>query len=549
MRALLAIFLTSAAQAQFLPGIDPRVPEAKPVESLPAKKVDAGVAGTGVIVCPQLLEIRLESWSGAECAGVAPGLSVAADLPVPSPVTLGSKLAAWSGRPLAEGDLVTIADTILAHYDVEGYPVVGIDAPDQDFQSGTLRLLVELGRIGNVGVTRPKYGNPKAITKGLKLRRGNIIRRSELDEQMAWYGRSVFREPKLMVSPGSEPATADLLIGLAESKPWRATLGYENSGPELLGKDRFILGAAGMTKNEHILAWQTVLGDPISSLQAHALSWEIPFHRIHQSLQLDAVYAEVLSYSIQSGLPVESTGTSWSVGALQKLSLPNLGPWRQRLTAGVEVKATNQFVLFGGAPYSPGEVRLVNAKVNYGLARDWDDGAFQIDTTLLGAPGGVIPGNDDEDFQIYDPEAVANYGILRMATQGWWSLGADWRIALRAAGQVANTRLLPVEQFAAGGYQTVRGVTEREYYADNGWQSSLELYAPALTIKARYQMRLLGFYDQAMLQNRGEDEVSLSSAGLGARLKMTDKVDLRIDHGWRLDDSGSEVHFGLQITY
>jgi hemolysin activation/secretion protein len=136
-----------------------------------------------------------------------------------------------------------------------------------------------------------------------------------------------------------------------------------------------------------------------------------------------------------------------------------------------------------------------------------------------------------------------------MATQGWWELGADWRIALRAAGQVANTRLLPVEQFAAGGYQTVRGITEREYYADNGWQSSLELYAPALTIRARYQMRVLGFYDQAMLQNRGEDGVSLSSAGLGARIKMTDKVDLRVDHGWRLDDSGSEVHVGFQMTY
>ena len=136
-----------------------------------------------------------------------------------------------------------------------------------------------------------------------------------------------------------------------------------------------------------------------------------------------------------------------------------------------------------------------------------------MDTTVLGAPGGVIPGNDDEDFQVYDPEALANYGIMRMAAQGWWSPGRDWRLALRGTGQVANTRLLPVEQFAAGGYQTVRGITEREYFADNGWQSSLELYAPAITVKQRYQMRLLGFYDQAMLKNCGEDSNWLSSAG------------------------------------
>jgi hemolysin activation/secretion protein len=549
MRPLLAIFLTSVAHAQFLPGIDPRVPDAKPVESLPAKEVDAGVAGTGEILCPQLREIRLESWTGGECTEVAPGLSVAADLLVPSPVTLAAKLVSWKGCALVEGDLITIADTILAHYDVEGYPVVGIDAPEQDLQSGTLRLLVELGRIGQVGVTRLKYGDPKAITKGLKLRRGTIIRRSELDEQMAWYGRSVFRRPQLMVSPGSEPATVDLLIALAEKKPWRATLGYENSGPELLGENRFILGVAGMTKNEHILAWQTVLGDPISSLQAHALSWEIPFHRIHQSLQLDAVYAEVLSYSVQSGLPVENTGVSWSVAALQKLSLPSLGKWRQRLTAGVEVKATNQFVLFGGAAFSPGEVRLVNGKINYGLSRDWDNAGFSMESTLLGAPGGLIPGNDDEDFQVYDPQAVANYAIARIAGQGWWSPGGDWRIGLRGTAQAASTRLLPVEQFAAGGYQTVRGISERDYYADHGWQTSLELYAPAITVKNRYQMRFLAFNDQASLQNEGEDPAWFSSVGVGARIKMSEEVDLRLDHGWRLDDQDSRFHVGFQITF
>ena len=119
-----------------------------------------------------------------------------------------------------------------------------------------------------------------------------------------------------------------------------------------------------------------MVGIPVSSLQAYALSWEIPFHTIHQSLQLDAVYAEVYSDSTFSGLPLENTGTSWSMAAIQKLFLPSIGKWRQRLTVGAEVKGTNQFLLFGGAPVSPGEVRLVQARLNYGLSRDWDEGGF-----------------------------------------------------------------------------------------------------------------------------------------------------------------------------
>jgi hemolysin activation/secretion protein len=246
---------------------------------------------------------------------------------------------------------------------------------------------------------------------------------------------------------------------------------------------------------------------------------------------------------------VENTGTSWSFAAIQKLSLPSIGKLRQRLTVGGELKSSDQFVLFGGASFSPGEVKLLNAKINYGIARDWKDGSFWLDTSLLGSPGGLFAGNDDEDFQVYDPEAVANYGIIRSAGQVWWGIGDDWRILLRGSGQFATTRLLPIEQFAAGGYQTVRGVTEREYFADDGWQTCFELYAPAITFKEQYQMRFLVFHDQATLKNIGEDSTWISSAGLGVRVKMTDKVDLRLDQGWQLDDDASQFHIGLQITY
>jgi hemolysin activation/secretion protein len=165
MRPVLALFLTTVAHGQFLPGVDPRVPEPKPVESLPVKKADTSATGTGAVLCKQLKEIRMESREAGELTHVSAGFSVSADLLVPSPRTLGSKLAPWNGRPLREGDLVAIADTILAHYDVEGYPVVGIDAPEQDLETGILILLVDVGRIGNVGVTRPKFGNPEAAPR------------------------------------------------------------------------------------------------------------------------------------------------------------------------------------------------------------------------------------------------------------------------------------------------------------------------------------------------------------------------------------------------
>ncbi len=549
---LLSLVLLTApgAFAQLLPGINPNPPQGAPVEALPPiKSAPVAEFETGQIFCEKLRGIRLETPSDGMLQAIPEGVTVGDELLLPSPTTLAVKLQKWIDQPLLQGDLVEIADVILFHYDVEGYPVVGVDVPEQDLAAGLLRFQVQIGRIGNVGVKRPNYGNPKSITAGLRLRKGQLVRRDALDEQLAWYGRTIFRKPQLLVSPGYEPATADLLIALAEKKPWRVSIGYDNNGPEVLGKDRFTVGVAGMTPDEHVIGFQSVVGSPISSLQAHALGWEIPFQKLHQSLQLDVVYAKLLTRSMSQGLPVENNGNSWSTAAMQKMFLPMLGKWRQRLAAGIEVKSTNQFLLFGGSQFSPGEVRFMNAKVDYSIGRDWDSGACSLGTALVWAPGNLIPGNDDADFEAYDPEARANYLVWRVTGDGWWSPGADWRIALRGAAQLADARLLPVEQFAAGGYQTVRGLPDREYYADDGWQASLEIYTPAIVLKNLCQMRFLAFNDQATVRNRGESANWVAGAGIGMRLSVGDSVDFRLDQGWRLDDHGSQTYFGLQVAF
>ncbi|WP_325100842.1 ShlB/FhaC/HecB family hemolysin secretion/activation protein [Haloferula rosea] len=468
---------------------------------------------------------------------------------MPSPKTLAARLETFLGHSLKQSDLWRIGDILLSHYDIEGYPVVNVEAPEQSFEGGQLVLIVELGRFARVGVTRPIYGCPEVIEAGLHLREGEVLRRSEIDDQLGWYGRSIFRRPRLFVSPGDEPATADVLIGLEESRPWRVTTGYDNSGTDLLGKDRFQLGVAGMTPAEHVISWQTVVGMPVSSLSAHALSWEIPLHRYHQTIRFDAAYARVDDRYLSNGLPLDNQGASWAVSGLHRFQLPSYRGWRHNVLSGFEVKGTDQFVLFGSGRFAPGEVRFVHAKVGYDLHRSWENAGVGLDASVVASPGNLISGNDDIDFKAYDFSADSSYVIARAAGQGWWSPGGDWRIGLRGAIQLADSRLLPSEQFAAGGYQTVRGVSEREYIADQGWHSSLEVFTPAWRPINRCQVRFLGFLDHASLGNRGGASTSLTGTGVGLRLMFGRWVDLRLDHGWRLDEPGGQTHLGLRFTY
>lgn len=548
MRVLLAICLIASARGQSLPGVEPRVPVAPAPESLP--KVEAGDAHEkGELLVKSLSSIMLAPPGGGVARDLALGLRAGEGLDVPAPRTLAARLRKWIGAPIHAGDLADLADQVLIHFDEEGFPVVLVEAPQQDLSKGELTLHVEIGRVGNVGLSRSKLTSPEVLQRGMHLASGEPIRRPEIDEQLAWYGRSIFRQPRLFVSPGAEPATADILIGFEESKPWRVTTGYENSGPDLLGRDRFLLGVVGLTPNDHLIAWQSVVGMPASSLLANAIRWEIPFAASHQLLLLDAAYAEVLSRYASNGFPVESEGSSWSFSAAQKIPLPSLGAWRQSVSAGFELKGTDQFLLFGGSSLSPGEVVLFHGKLGHEISRTWDGGSVSFESSLLAAPGELGGNNEDSAFKVYDPAADATYLIGRMNGDAWWSPGADWQLHLRGAAQAADSRLLPVEQFSVGGYQTVRGVSEREYSADCGWLASFEVLTPVIRPVDDWGFRFLTFFDYAGLEDRKGTSSSVSGAGVGLRMKVTDHVDLRLDHGWRLDDDENRSHFGLNLNF
>jgi len=545
----LAVALVPAF-GQWLPGLDPAPPEGEARPALPDLERAPVPAEAAAPVIGAMRRIELVAWDPGPMEAIAEGVTAARELVLPEPAALGERLRDWLGRALSEGDLVALADAVLFHYDRHGLPVVNVDLLDEATDRGVLRVLVEPGRFDRVGVAPPRFGGPEAIRRGLRLDRGELVRRGELDRQLWWYGRNLFRRPRLFVSPGSEPASVDALIALEERRPWRVSVGYDNAGTDLVGRDQFSLGAVGMTPGEHVIGWQSLVGVPLSSLQAHALSWEIPFHESWQTLQLDGAYARVRALSLSGGVPVESEGTSWSFSALQRMMLPGPSGWRQRFGYGFEIKATDQFALFGAAPVSLGEVRLVHAKLSYDLRRLWGgDGALALNAAVLASPGGLIAGNDDADFRAYDPRADADYRIGRISGSGWWSPGDDWRIALRGQAQIADSRLLPAEQLAAGGHQTVRGVAEREAFADNGWIASLELYGPELEPVDGLRLRLLGFLDHAWLHDQGASSESLSGAGVGLRLRFTDRLDLRADHGWRLDAGGARTHVGILFSY
>ncbi|MCU0794375.1 MAG: hypothetical protein MUF31_00365 [Akkermansiaceae bacterium] len=542
----MVLLLPCFLQAEVLPGLDPARETGEAQEWLPARQAEED-GPEGALLGERLRGIDLVA--PGEVSAAAGEVVFSASLEVPSPATLRARLAEELGGPLSEGALMRVTEVVLSHWEEEGFPMVLVQVPEQDFGTGRVRMEVEVGRVGRVGVKPPEHGDAEQVRAGISLERGAEVRSDDLIAQMEWYGRTMFRRPRLFVAPGEEGNTADIVIGLEERRPWRLMLGYENSGPDVLGRDRLVMGAAGLLPNEQVLAWQAVVGTPASSLEGQALHWEIPFAKSHQVLEIDAAYARVAAAYLSAGVPVESEGSSWSLALMHRLPMGVHGGWIHQLGLGFEVKGTDQFLLFGGGGVAPGEVMLAHARVEYEVHRRSERSMLRLACGMKMAPGGLGGRNGDADFAAYDREADASYWIGTIEADAWRENEAGWRVGGRVRGQVADSRLLPAEEFAAGGYQSVRGAAEREVGGDCGLLGSVEVMTPAWAPVKGVRCRFLAFSDQAWVDDRGGADSSLATVGVGVRARFFERLDVRLDHGWRLDEGGGRSHFGFVFEY
>ncbi|WP_017315033.1 ShlB/FhaC/HecB family hemolysin secretion/activation protein [Mastigocladopsis repens] len=122
--------------------------------------------------------------------------------------------------------------------------------------------------------------------------------------------------------------------------------------------------------------------------------------------------------------------------------------------------------------------------------------------------------------------------------QAQWvrSFPSDMLFVLRGDVQMADQRLVSLEQFGVGGIASVRGYRQDQILTDNGAFGSIELRVPILRIReARSFLYFIPFVDVGTGWNNFEgadpDPSWLASVGFGLRFQMSDRLDARVDWG------------------
>lgn len=141
-------------------------------------------------------------------------------------------------------------------------------------------------------------------------------------------------------------------------------------------------------------------------------------------------------------------------------------------------------------------------------------------------------------------------------------LAPETLLVLRSDVQLSTSALVPLEQFALGGLQSVRGYRQDVFLTDNGVLASAELRYPLLEVPSvRGVLHLVPFVDFGFAWNNDEnprpdpEDNTLVGVGVGLQWEMRDRLFVRLDYGVPLTDIESngdslqEEGFYFQVTY
>ncbi len=485
------------------------------------------------------------------------GIDFESDAEIPKPNRLQGVLSSFVGRPMTLGDLEAIIDTVVAHYQKHHFSAVEVLVPEQEVTDGRIAITIVPGRAGDVVLSGGKHLDRERLARSIRVASGDLLKTPALQSELDWLNRNPFHGASLLVAPGAGIAEADLLFQFSDRRPMRLFGGFENSGVEIVGEYRWLAGmewgdAFGLG---HHLVYQTTLGTDLDEFRAHAGAYRIPLPWRHELEIIGGYVKSSATHTDESGAPSDDSGTSWLLGGHYSVPLPRFRTVWHEISLGFDFKHTDTDLLFGGDSVFDTAAQIAQWSLRYSASQSARNGNTSFVAEWVVSPGNLNARNSDEAFREINPDADSTYTYLRGTLRRVRRLPGDAALVAMVGGQWSDTGLLPSEQLALGGYDTVRGYPEREGLGDIGYHGSLELRSPPFAIvpKVDDSFQVLAFADYgrawAAERDRSED-LEFSSAGPGIRYQLADHASFRVDYAWRLDGSGgSRVHFGMNLEF
>jgi hemolysin activation/secretion protein len=470
-------------------------------------------------------------------------------------------------RPLSETLLEEIKARIVSAYRDSRFPLVDPSLPPQEVTGGVVQLLVLEGRAGKIRVQGERWFKNSFLRGQIRQEPGKPLDAKRLLSDVSWLNANPFRQVDASLTPGEEFGSSDLVIKVRDRLPVRVYGGFENTGTDLTGNDRYFMGlnwgnAFGL---DHLFSYQFTTSSDWTDVLAHSASYTIPLPWRHR-FTLAGSYGES---SASSGPLIQLSGKSWQVSARYGIPLPGTRSFEHEFQTGPDFKQSNNNLDAGGVQVLAQSTDVAQWSSTYSASLRDKLGRTSASATLVLSPGEVSTLNDQEHFEASRAMSDPSYTYARFTLGRVNRLPWDMSLIVNATWQVASDNLLASEQMGLGGNSTVRGFAERQVNGDEGWLVSTEIRSPEWSPLERLgwlprqdHLQLLWFWDVASAYNRSllpdeDPSQDLMSTGPGLRYAINPYLSVRFDYGWQLQDPGgiysiddsSKGHLSVTVSY
>ncbi|PXA05629.1 hypothetical protein DDZ13_01785 [Coraliomargarita sinensis] len=481
-----------------------------------------------------------------------------AELPGLNSEGLQSLVDIFVGLPVSKESLERLRVSLRLVLAEEGKPFSLVFTPPQDITNGVVQFVIRESTVGQVSIENREFFSERSYLGRLGLSPGEGLDSGRIRTGLDRINSNPFRTAAFQVEKGAEPATTDVVLRVRERRPWRVFAGYNNSGTQTTTEDRMFAGLTlgnvwGMA---HQLTLQATSDFDIEHSKAVSGNYRMDLPGNHELFFFGA-YSEI------KGVPnggFDQEGTSWQLGFNYTIPLESQGDYSHRLTLGFDYKSSDNNLELSLPPFiipiSDTLTRIAQVRAEYrgALKDDWGDTRFGLGITY--SPGGLGSKNDDDAFEASRFQADSEYAYLSLDGSRTIELGmlaealAGWTWQLRSSLQLSNRNLLSSEQYAGGGFGSVRGYEQGEVVGDNAFFISQEWQLPVIPTQVSLPgyketglLRPFVFQDYARTWNTDklpdEEAFNLHSYGVGLRYQVARNLTLDLAHGWQLRDSGS----------
>lgn len=479
-------------------------------------------------------------------------------------------LSQFTGPQKDFGTLQEAMEALEAAYRKRGYTLTTVILPEQELQQGQVRLQALEPRVKEITVSGNNHFSRDNILATLPtLQIGQPPHISAISENLRAANENPAKKITLQFKTPDKPEELQAQVQVKDQKPWKIALTGDNTGSDKSGYYRMglLLQHSNLWNSDHVAALQYVTSpDHADKVKVVSGSYRLPIYRWGDTIDLFGGYSDVDNGEVMSGVTFGGQGTV--TGLRYNLNLPRFGGYEQKLVLGMDYRFYDNTIKQGATSWNQLAPDYVVHPFSISYGGTWTNDPVTVDMYLGVVHNEPWGGQGTREyfktaFLNARPDPAVDYTIMRYGFNKMVRPGMDWVVRVSGNGQYTHDRLVPGEQFGLGGSTSVRGYEEREEAYDAGFSGSIELYSPDLAAAVglpKTQFRLVGFFDggtgyNLRVQPFEQEANSLTSAGAGFRLGLSEYFSFSLDWGYAFDQSantkrgGNAVHFKGQVSF